>query len=257
MMIIELQASTSSTGPQWVTVFGSVSSIITAVGVIVAGAFTYFKFIKGRTFRPKCSIDIRPQLVTVGGAPEVRVLTAVRNEGHIALLFPPAFPQQLLLGQADSAICERSCKHSQPIRWEDCKVPVIKWPLAVPDGIALDHSRERRRPRPWWQRPTRHSMLGLLVGERLEPGEQWLRSVLIPLSPNILAYLLRVEVNACRHVAARHIIWHHLFCCRTGSARLNWSNEIYVLPEESNTNGHGPKRRIARRQLSEPGGPLS
>ena len=102
---------------------GTVSAIITAVGVIIAGGFAYFKFIKGRTFRPRCSIDIDPQLMEIGESRALQVSVTVRNEGLVALLFPSDIPQSLFVGQADSAIWKQACERRRRVAWERSRIP--------------------------------------------------------------------------------------------------------------------------------------
>jgi hypothetical protein len=117
MFMVAFTASSAapSTAPGWVATSGTVSAIITAVGVIIAGGFAYFKFIKGRTFRPRCSIDIDPELITIGESRALQVSVTVRNEGLVALLFPSNIPQRLFVGQADSAIWKRACERSRRV----------------------------------------------------------------------------------------------------------------------------------------------
>lgn len=216
--------------PAWVVIFGTVSAMITAVGLFIAGAFAYFKFIKGRTFRPRCFIDIEPQLVKVGETRALRVSATVRNESQIALLILSDVQQQLLVSQADHAIWEQACKCQQPIRWEDSGIPLIEWNLGVPERDALDQPKELQDSL-WWRRLSRGWLLRHLDGDKLEPGEQWARSSLVPVEPGSVAYLVCVQINACRHVAVRHVIWHRRRCCNPDSPYFTWEREIYVFPE--------------------------
>jgi hypothetical protein len=228
-----------SATPSWVAVLGTVSGIVTAIGVLVAGAFTYFKFAKGRTLRPRCSIDILPYLISIDGSRAIQVSIAVKNEGQVALLFPSDVPQRMLIGQADRYLWKEAYAKRQPVRWEDSKFPTIHWSLAVPEGEVLDPVEVANPPRWRWVR--RSWLLELLDGDKLEPGEQWMRSILVPVAEDSVAYLLRVWVRACRHVAVRHTTWHRLHCCRGRTPPLSWWREVYVLPREVNRDDNGRK----------------
>lgn len=244
----------SSAAPPWVAVFGTASAIITAIGVTIAGAFAYFKFVKGRTLHPRCSIDIDPQFVGVGKTHALRISVTARNEGQTALLVLSDVQQQLLVSQADSIVWQRACDCRQRVRWEESGLPLIEWNLAVPDREALEahleilkareaqareaeareaQVRTKRRAQWWrlkWWRLWRAEMLDHLDGDKLEPGEQWARSTLVPVKSDSVAYLVCAQIRACRHVAVRHVRAHQRNCCDSESPHLSWKREVYVLP---------------------------
>lgn len=224
-------AAAAAAAPSWVAILGTVSGIVTAIGVLIAGAFTYFKFAKGRTLRPRCSIDILHNLMSVDGGRALLVSIAVKNEGQVALLFPSNVPQRLLIGQADKTLWKQAHAKGQPVRWEDSRLPAIHWSLAVPEGEVLDPVEVAYPPRWRWVR--RSWLLQLLDGDKLEPGEQWMRSILIPVAEDSVAYLLRVWVRACRHVAIWQTTRHRVHCCRGKTPALSWWREVYVLPKEA------------------------
>jgi hypothetical protein len=237
--------SPSPMAPTWVAISGTVSAIITATGVLIAGGFAYFKFIKGRTFRPRCSIEIEPQLKEIGESRALQISVTVRNEGLVALLFPSDIPQRLFVGQADSAMWEQACKRGRRVVWERSSIPKGRYNLAVPEGNSLELpiTKDKQDPKdnqdlPWWRRLSRHWLLRHLRGDKLEPGEQWVRSILVPVSPDGVAYLLRARVSACRHLAVRHVIWHRRRCCKKKSTALTWLRDVYLLPTGSDDNGH-------------------
>lgn len=216
--------------PPWVAVSGTVSAIITATGVLIAGAFANFKFIKGRIFHPRCLIDMDCQLVELEKARMLRVSISLRNESQIALLFLSEARQTLVIGAANTAAWRRAYKKQQPVRWEDTE-PIL-WGLDVAEGEILTPPRQAPDSSRWrWL--TRGWLLQYLSGEKLEPGEQWVRSALVPVAPDSVAFLLRAEVGACRHVALRHVPRHRSYCrkaCEAGTPPLTWWREIYVLP---------------------------
>ena len=231
MAAFAASSAPSSTAPTWIAISGTVSSIITAVGVIIAGVFAFFKFSKGRTFHPRCLIQIDPQLIDVGGSRALHVSVTVRNDGLVALLFPDETQQLLLVGQADSSIWKQACERQWPVAWEKSTIPKIEYSLAVPDGNSLELSTsvESQDP-PWWRWLSRTWLLHYLRGETLEPGEQWVRSTLVPVSSKSVAYLLRARISACRHVGIRHVMPHRRRCCRNDSPSIIWLRDSYLLP---------------------------
>ncbi len=58
-----------------------ISSVVTAGGVIVAGFWTYFKFIKGRTYRPRLAVELAAQWRNVDGSDLLHVRVRVTNIG--------------------------------------------------------------------------------------------------------------------------------------------------------------------------------
>lgn len=244
MSVVHLVATAAeaTTAPTWVAITGTVSAMITAIGVVIAGLFAYFKFVKGRTFYPRCSIDMRSEIVGLADSLALRVSIIARNESQVALLFSSDARQKLVIGQADAALWRQACEKRQRVRWERIE-PMVR-PLNFPEGELLDLLDEPDRP--WWQwRPSQHWM-SYLRGDKLEPGEQWARTRLIPMPRDKVAYLLRAEISACRHVALRHVIWHRLYCSNGAESRWTWSREICVLPEEFDSNGQRRKPRVAR-----------
>lgn len=241
-----------SVAPTWIAITGTVSSIITAVGVIIAGVFAFFKFSKGRTFHPKCTIQINPKLIDVEGTRALHVSVTVRNDGLVALLFPDDIDQLLFVGQADSIIWREACENQWPVVWEKSAIPKIEYDLAVPDGNSLElATREEGRDPPWWRWLSRAWLLHYLSGETLEPGEQWVRSTLVPISSESVAYLLRARISACRHVGIRHVMRHRRRCCGKHSPSIIWLRDAYLWPtgEDSNEYTAREAARLARRRF--------
>ncbi len=245
-MFVACTASSApaSTAPAWVAISGTLSAIITATGVIIAGGFAYFKFIKGRTFRPRCSLDIGAQLTKIGESRALQVSITVRNEGLVALLFPSNIPQRLFVGQADSAMWKQASDRQRRVVWERSSIPKGRYNLAVPEGNILElptmkeNQETIKQNPPWWRRLSRRWMLRELRGDKLEPGELWVRTILIPVSSDSVAYLVRARVSACRHLGVRHVIWHRRRCLKTKTAGMTWLRDIYLLPAGSDSNGH-------------------
>jgi hypothetical protein len=219
-----------ATVPAWVAVSGTVSAIITATGVLVAGGFAYFKFVKGRTFHPRCFIDMDCQPVEAAEGRMLRVSVTLRNDGQTALLFLTEAQKVLTIGEMDRTLWRETCESRAPVQWED--VEPILWGLDVSEGQLLGPPKETQK-QAWWRWLTRGWLLQYLAGDKLEPGEQWARSTLVPVASGSVAFLLRVEVSACRHVAARHAARHVFYCrraCKKGTPPITWEREVHVLP---------------------------
>lgn len=238
LVVFAASSAPSSTAPAWVATFGTISQIITAIGVIIAGTFAFFKFSKGRTFHPRCSICIEPELMEIEGFRALKVFVTIRNDGLVALLYPKIkVPQRLFVGQADRTTWQQSCERGWPVVWQDNKKS--QYSLAVADGNSLEPSptKKQKQTEPWWRWLSRRWLLQQLRGDIFEPGEQLVRSIVVPISSEGLVYLLRVRVSTCRHVGVRHVLWHRLRCCKRKSTGTTWSRDVYVFPRSiSNVN---------------------
>jgi len=201
--------------------------MVTAAAVIVGGTLAYFNFLKGRT-HPRCSIDMNCKLKELAGAPGLWVSVIVQNEGNAPLLIPYDVEQLLYVSQANAALWWLACERGHQIHWEESTIKPIRFALSIPEGEVLraleaPDTSATRKPR------LTISKYRYLFGERLEPGEQWERSTLIPVSPDSVAYLLRVRIIACRHVAPWHVVWHRLYC---RPPRYSWIRDIHIFTEE-------------------------
>jgi hypothetical protein len=63
------------------TVVEIISSSLTATAVVVGGIWAYFKFVKGRTYRPRLDVTILGQWREVGGMHFLWVRVVVKNIG--------------------------------------------------------------------------------------------------------------------------------------------------------------------------------
>ncbi len=60
---------------------GIIKDSITAIAVIVSGYWTYFKFIKDRTYRPRLDISLGGRWITVDDRKFFQARTSVKNIG--------------------------------------------------------------------------------------------------------------------------------------------------------------------------------
>lgn len=61
------------------------SSVITAVAILVGGSWAYFKFVKGRTFRPRLGVELASQWIVLDGQHRLHARITVRNVGASAI----------------------------------------------------------------------------------------------------------------------------------------------------------------------------
>ena len=220
----------SAAVPAWVSVTGTISAMVTAAAVLVGGTIAYFNFLRNR-LSPRCLIDMNCELRELAGARGLWVSVIFQNVGTTPVLISSDFPQVLQVSQANAALWWLACERGRPVYWEESTIKPIQWELSVPEGAIFEAleihdnstTRKPRRTISWYGGPS---------GAVLEPGDQWERSPLIPVAPNSVAYLLRVQISACRHVASWHVGWHRRYCLRTPSRRRTWWREIHVFREE-------------------------
>src|SRR5262249_6336609 len=63
------------------TVVDIIGTIVTAAAVIIGGIWAYFKFVKGRTFRPRLEVDMSGQWLKVDGKQLLQARIRVKNIG--------------------------------------------------------------------------------------------------------------------------------------------------------------------------------
>ena len=129
-------------GEAFRNVADGVSSLVTAVAVIIGGTWAYRKFIQGRTFKPRSSAEASAQwhvLPGVGHVLQVRI--SVTNIGASKLILVPrgtgltiSFPA----ATQTSAAHRRTDKWWADIRWE--KVPLLEGGVQARTFVILkDH----------------------------------------------------------------------------------------------------------------------
>jgi hypothetical protein len=63
------------------TLVDLVQAVVTTVGFVIAGVWTYFKFIKGREFRPHLEITVHADWLGDSGEPGLRLRIELKNIG--------------------------------------------------------------------------------------------------------------------------------------------------------------------------------
>ncbi|OBJ56517.1 hypothetical protein A9W95_13455 [Mycobacterium sp. 1423905.2] len=60
---------------------GGIQSLVTAAGVVVGGCWAYFKFVRGRTYRPRLAVDLSGQWRRLNDTDVLHVRVRVTNIG--------------------------------------------------------------------------------------------------------------------------------------------------------------------------------
>jgi hypothetical protein len=146
------------------------ASVAQALAVVVAGGFAYFKFIRGRTFRPRTTIELAGHLVAVGDGLAAHVSVSIQNAGASRLVLSGDHVQLLEVHGADAYV------------WNDA--------VASNDGVVL-----------WSEGSERLVDLLSFEGRKvggwpLEPGEHFFRELLVPLRFAEHAYRIRVTFRS-------------------------------------------------------------
>jgi hypothetical protein len=63
------------------TVTDIAGTLVTSLAIIVGGVWAYFKFVKGRTYRPRLEVDLAGEWHIVNGCQCLRARVAVKNIG--------------------------------------------------------------------------------------------------------------------------------------------------------------------------------
>jgi hypothetical protein len=98
-------------------VFDIVSTAITTLAVIVGALWAYFKFVKGRTFRPRLEVGLRGQWRIIDGQQWLQAQVSVKNIGaSVVRLLQPG------TGLRISALSEEQETAPADASWESLRV---------------------------------------------------------------------------------------------------------------------------------------
>lgn len=77
----------SSAAESWSGWLGAISDIGTIAGLVVGGAWIYFRFVKDRVYSKKLAVDVRGEWLKVADKPHFLVRISVRNLGATVAWF--------------------------------------------------------------------------------------------------------------------------------------------------------------------------
>lgn len=231
----------------WPTVVAATSATVTAMVAVAAAIAGYFRFLRGRTFKPALHLELSGTLVQLAHRSALEIEMHVRNSGQIGVVLDPCFNQSLAVFIADEVVWNDATTHdSGVVLWYDGTAPHRQLPALRDDGLATFEVppfalSETRRGKPESTGPAPFDDDVRWLERRdtyvLEPGEQEHASVLVPVAA-ARAYLLQLTVHACSH-AGWFGQWRH-GRCRSGRATPDsWQTRAIVCRS-------GPDRRWRR-----------
>jgi hypothetical protein len=153
------------TGETFKNVAAGVSSIATAGAILVGGVWAYFNFAKGRTYKPRLSVEMMGQWRCVNGRQVFQIRTRVTNIGASKVSL-----QQSGTGLRISLPAKDQSDSPDSFRWE----PVLTTPT---DG-----------------QPKQRTFVIFKDHEWIEPGETISEDLLLNLAPTPTTVLLETRL---------------------------------------------------------------
>lgn len=130
----------AAAGEGFKDITAGVSSIVTAVAVVVGGVWAYFKFFRGRTYRPRLAVKMLAQWRLVNGQYLLHARIMVKNIGASVVIL-----KQRGTGLRVSALALGQPEPPTAVQWEVVRVFEIlkehEWIEAgetVSDDLLLD-----------------------------------------------------------------------------------------------------------------------
>jgi hypothetical protein len=181
----------ASADPSWTDIASSMASAVTAIGVVIAGAFAYLRYARGRVSHARCEASLSAELVDLEPSSGLLVHTRMTNAGTLQLEFSQDCLASLTITSAGAALWEDAANRGEPL-----------WSAGVhreQDLFTVEGVRESP--------------------ETLEPGEALQRATLIPLPPGRwIAHRLQLDLEA------RPRVW-----LRTRDP-ISWRTEAIFVP---------------------------
>ncbi len=156
----------------WTETAKGVQSIVQAGALIVGGGWAYTKFVRGRTFYPRCSLKLEVAYRPVGSSPAFRIEVEVRNSGQGAVVLASDLIQRLIVNGIDEAVWQDAVTHNTDPIWSEGEHPVVV-DILLEEGFPVGN----------WS---------------LEPNEALTRSVLVPVDPSQCAFRAELQIQGRR-----------------------------------------------------------
>lgn len=99
------------------TVVEIIGTSVTAVAVVVGAIWAYFKFVKGRTYRPRLSVGLSGQWLVIDGKPMLMARITVKNLGASVITL-----RQFGTGLRVSALAGEQPAPPTPATWDELRV---------------------------------------------------------------------------------------------------------------------------------------
>jgi hypothetical protein len=214
-------AAAAASEPAWAEIVGTVAASVTALVAVTGGVFAYFRFARGRVFKPRCLLSLTSSALRVGAAWALRVDIVIKNDSQSALLLDSRYTQQLDVFTASHAVWDDAVASGDGVLlWYDGAAPSRSLEIIADPGLltyAIPVYKNREEP-----------ALEAPLGANLEAGEELRRSVLVPVEP-ARGYLLQLTVQACSHVGRWSKISHRR-CTEGKQLPWRWQARAIICP---------------------------
>jgi hypothetical protein len=163
--------TTQTATPLWVQVPTVINYLITAAGIIIAGAWAYVRFARGRILHATCNLGLNvKQLDMPDGARALKITATITNSGGLRLILPLWSDQLITVYRCDSVLWNDAVNHEdKEVLWSEGKFHEC-------NILELEGVRRERI---------------------LEPGERLRRYILVPVVSNpCAAYRIGMSVRA-------------------------------------------------------------
>jgi hypothetical protein len=219
--LVSSAAAASASEPAWADIVGTVAESVTAFVAVAGGIFAYFKFARGRVFKPRCLLSLTSSALRVGAASALRVDVVIKNDGQSALLFDARYTQRLDVFAATHAVWDDAVASGDGVLlWYDGAAPSRSLEIIADPGLftyAIPVYKDGEEP-----------ALEAPLGANLEAGEELRRSVLVPVEP-ARGYLLQLTIQACSHVGRWSKISHRR-CAKGKHLPWRWQARAIICP---------------------------
>ena len=210
MLLLASAGSAGSLGePLWSVIPKAVGPAVTAAVALTVTMAGYFRFVRGRVFQPRLTLEIIATTIRIWDAPALLVEINIKNEGQSGLVMDPCFAQSLDVFLADKPVWEDALKDpAGVVLWYDGAAPHRHVDVLQEGGLSGFDVSAFRGDADSSHWPTDHPKSMLEIdGYVLEPGERERRALLIPVS-EAGAYLLQLSVHACTHAGRLGSVAH-------------------------------------------------
>ena len=76
------------TAASWTEIARGVAAVVQILAIVVAGAWAYYKFVRGRTFKPRAELDLDAHILEVEDEKAISLNVDFHNTGSIRIEFP-------------------------------------------------------------------------------------------------------------------------------------------------------------------------
>ncbi len=165
-------AETATTG--WTEVAKGSQALVQSVAILIGGMWAYGKFVRGRTYHPRCTLSLEVAYRPVNESAAFRVDVTVLNSSLSAIVLPADLVQRLTIRAVDKYGWAEAVQSKTDPLWDDLDE----------EAITVEMLSNSARSFGDW---------------RLEPAEPWHRSFLVPVPASGEAFQAEVLIQGRRY----------------------------------------------------------